>query len=117
MAARYNAVVATAHGAQWCIVVHDNNAANVLRGKTIERPSFAVGRPGIEAKRQTPARKDRPPPPAGRSAKASRTLGNLIRFLSGRPISCASREARCGSPPQTLPLDQLASRLTISCCA
>ncbi|WP_036259873.1 glycosyltransferase [Mesorhizobium sp. WSM3224] len=86
MATRYNTVFATAYGAQWCIVVHDNNAANVLRGKPIETPSFTVGRPGSEAKRQAPVRKEQPPSPARRSAKASRTLGNLIRFLSGRPM-------------------------------
>ena len=86
MATRYNTVVATAHGAQWCIVVHDNNVANVLRGKPIDKPSFTVGRPGMEAKGQTPVRRDKPPQPAGRSAKASRTLGNFIRFLSGQPL-------------------------------
>lgn len=86
MSTRYNTVVAASHGAQWCIVIHDNNAANVLRGKPIDKPSFAIGRPGVEIKSQAPLRRDAPPQSSARSAKASRTLGNLIRFLSGRPI-------------------------------
>ncbi|WP_292431305.1 glycosyltransferase [Mesorhizobium sp.] len=86
MATRYNTIVAPSKDAQWCIVVHDNNVANVLRGKPTETPSFRVGRPGIEAKRQAPVRRERPPQPAGKSAKASRTFGNLVRFLSGRPV-------------------------------
>jgi hypothetical protein len=32
MATLYNTVVAASKSAQWCIVIHDNNAANVLRG-------------------------------------------------------------------------------------
>ncbi|MDX8531967.1 glycosyltransferase [Mesorhizobium sp. VK25A] len=86
MATRYNTIVAPSKDAQWCIVIHDNNAANILRGEPTEAPSFRVGRLGAEARRPALARREGPPP-AGRSAKASRTVGNLIRFLSGRPIS------------------------------
>ena len=57
MATRYNSIIAPSKDAQWCIVVHDNNAANVLRGELTEAPSFRVGRPGIEAKRQAPIRR------------------------------------------------------------
>src|SRR5206468_3727758 len=30
--------------AQWCIVVHDNNVLNTLRGRVIRNPTFLVGR-------------------------------------------------------------------------
>ncbi|WP_181183516.1 MULTISPECIES: glycosyltransferase [unclassified Mesorhizobium] len=87
MSARYNTVVATAHGALWCIVVHDNNAANSLRGKPIDTPSFSVGRPGFSPKLPAvPVAKGDAASPVGRTAKASRTFGNLMRFVSGQPL-------------------------------
>ncbi|WP_140752278.1 glycosyltransferase [Mesorhizobium sp. B4-1-3] len=87
MSARYNTVVASAHGALWCIVVHDNNAANVLRGKPIDTPSFTVGRTGVFPKLSAvPDAKVDAALLVGRTAKASRTLGNLMRFISGQPL-------------------------------
>lgn len=86
MATRFNTVVAASKGAQWCIVIHDNNAANVLRGKPVAEPSFAVGRPGIETKVREPSRKKSAPRQAARSGMAPRTAGNAIRFLLGRPL-------------------------------
>lgn len=86
MAKRYNTIMAPSSDALWCIVVHDNNVSNVVRGDPIDKPSFTVGRPGTKTNGQAPAPRERPPQPAGRSAKASRTLGNLIRFALGRPL-------------------------------
>lgn len=86
MATLYNSVVAASKGAQWCIVIHDNNAANVLRGKPVTEPSFTVGRPGIETKVPEPDRKERSLQLGARTGKASRTAGNFIRFLLGRPL-------------------------------
>ena len=86
MATRYNTVVAASKGAQWCIVIHDNNAANVLRGKPVAEPSFTVGRPGIESKRREPRRKENMPQLATRTGMAPRTAGNFIKFLFGRPM-------------------------------
>ncbi|WP_246800791.1 glycosyltransferase [Mesorhizobium amorphae] len=86
MATRFNTVVAASKGAQWCIVIHDNNAANVLRGKPAAEPSFTVGRPGVEIERREPVRKERTPQLPHTSAKASRTVGNFVRFLLGRPM-------------------------------
>ncbi|KRB29588.1 hypothetical protein ASD99_25455 [Mesorhizobium sp. Root695] len=87
MAMRFNTVGAAAKEVQWCIVIHDNNAANVLRGKPVAEPAFTVGRPGAETETRAPARKA----PAQKqmpqtSAKVSRNAGNLIRFLLGRPM-------------------------------
>ncbi|MGX5848478.1 glycosyltransferase [Mesorhizobium sp. PL10] len=86
MATRFNTVVAASKEAQWCIVIHDNNAANVLRGKPIAEAYFSVGRPGVETKKLQPARKDSPPLQMLRNGKAPRTAGNFIRFLLGRPM-------------------------------
>jgi hypothetical protein len=88
MATRYNTVVAASKGAQWCIVVHDNNAANVLRGKPVTKPSFTVGRPGIDVEGRGPGRKERLPERNALrvSGVAPRTAGNFLRFLSGRPM-------------------------------
>jgi len=86
MATLYNSVVAASKGAQWCIVIHDNNAANVLRGKPVTEPSFTVGRPGLETKVREPGRKESTLQLGARSGKASRTAGNFIRFLLGRPL-------------------------------
>lgn len=87
MAMRFNTVGAASQEAQWCIVIHDNNAANVLRGKPVAEPAFTVGRPGAETKARAPARKETAQKPMPRtSAKVSRNAGNLIRFLLGRPM-------------------------------
>ncbi|OHV70656.1 hypothetical protein LCM4577_00270 [Mesorhizobium sp. LCM 4577] len=87
MSARYNTVVASAHGAQWCIVVHDNNVANVLRGKPIDMPSFVVGRHGLSPRLPAVTVAQREAATlVGRTAKAPRTLGNLMRFISGQPL-------------------------------
>ncbi|MDX8527284.1 glycosyltransferase [Mesorhizobium sp. MSK_1335] len=84
MAARYNTIIAPSRDAQWCIVVHDNNAANVLRGKPVAEPSFTVGRSVAEPRELVRQQK---PPQANRSTGiASRTAGNFVRFLSGRPL-------------------------------
>ena len=84
MATRFNTVVAASKDAQWCIVIHDNNAANVLRGKPVEEPAFTVGRPGVEA--NVPVRTESAPRQAARSGMAPRTADNFIRFLLGRPM-------------------------------
>lgn len=85
MATRFNTVVAASKGAQWCIVIHDNNAANVLRGKPVSGPSFTVGRPGVEP--EVPARRQSAPRQATQPRMAPRTAGNFIRFLLGRPMA------------------------------
>lgn len=85
IATRYNTVVAASKSAQWCIVIHDNNAANVLRGKPVAEPSFTVGRPGVDIQR--PDRKESKPRQAAQGLTiAPRTAGNAIRFLLGRPM-------------------------------
>ena len=84
MATIHNTVVAASKGAQWCIVIHDNNAANILKGKPIAKPSFTVGRPGAETR--APVRRESAAPKAGQASIAPRTAGNFIRFLLGRPM-------------------------------
>lgn len=84
IATLYNTVVAGSKSAQWCIVIHDNNAANVLRGKPVAEPSFTVGRPGAET--EVPARRESAPRQAAQASMAPRTAGNFIRFLQGRPM-------------------------------
>jgi hypothetical protein len=84
MATRYNTVVAASGHAQWCIVVHGNNVANVLRGKPMAEPDFTVGRPGAETK--APDRRESASRQAARSGMAPRTADNFIRFLLGRPM-------------------------------
>jgi hypothetical protein len=87
MATRFNTVVAAPKEAQWCIVIHDNNAANVLRGKPVTEPTFTVGRPDVETKGRETGRNERvrkQTPQA--SGKVSRTAGNFFRFLFGRPM-------------------------------
>jgi hypothetical protein len=87
MAGRFNTVVAEAKGAQWCIVIHDNNVANVLRGKPIKKPSFTVGRPGTEYKKRKPDSNHKKPQQNGpASGVAPRTMDNLVRFVLGRPM-------------------------------
>lgn len=85
MAGRFNTVVAESKDALWCIVVHDNNVANVLRGKPIAKPSFTVGRPGAERKPPRPERNDKKPLQTGLGV-APRTMDNLVRFVLGRPM-------------------------------
>ena len=87
MATLYNTVVAASKSAQWCIVIHDNNAANVLRGKPVDKPSFTVGRPGVEIKRRETDRREKMPDQTSPNAGvAPRTADNLVRFLFGRPM-------------------------------
>jgi len=84
IATRYNTAVVASKSAQWCIVVHDNNAANVLRGEPVAEPSFTVGRPGAEIK--VPVRKEGTLRQAAQASMAPRTADNFIRFLLGRPM-------------------------------
>ena len=85
MATIHNTVVAASKGAQWCIVIHDNNAANVLEGQAGRRAVFhrgTAGRRNQGRQCEGKARRDR----RAQASMAPRTAGNFIRFLLGRPM-------------------------------
>lgn len=87
MASRFNTIVPTSKDAQWCIVIHDNNAANVLRGTPVAEPAFTVGRPDVETRGREPGRKERVRQQMSQvSGKVPRTAGNFMRFLFGQPV-------------------------------